>query len=238
MKFMLVLVLGMATGVLAGLGFVYYNPAASSETITPLMVSDRRQFVLNYSAVASDAILFTNDGESRVQPVPQRVAQLWEAPIRETEILVTELRDYRGSPVGIGIKFSSPSEETRLLESEVIVDSVWHINLPSQGTMLVAQRENHWDYLRRIVLPAHWSAADNWKGRWRGLLSVGPNALGTARVFGGSGRFANAGLEAVEFLQASAYSTDVGPVAAEGQLIFEYPDAEAEDGAVTGRAAD
>lgn len=224
MRFLAVLFFGIASGAAAAVGFMYYNPLTSADVMTPLMVSDRRQFILNYSAVPAENILFTNNGESRVRPAPQRVTQLWEGPVRDTEVLVAQLFDYRGQPVGAGIKFSTLSEETRVLKSEAIVDSAWHIVLPRQGTLLVGQRENRWDFIREIVVPAYWSSADNWKGTWRGLLSAGPNALGTARVFGGSGNFDSVTLEAVEYLRASAYSAQSGPVAADGQLIFEFPE--------------
>lgn len=224
MKFAAALILGIASGVVTALALLYFNPLSSADAVTPLMVSDRRQFILNFSAVPAENILFTNNGESRVKPSPQKVTQLWEAPLRDTEILVAPLFDYRGQPVGAGVKFASLSEDTRLLNSEAIVDSVWHIMLPGQGTLLVAQRENRWDFLRQIVIPARWTSANGWRGSWRGLLSAGPNALGTARVVGGSGKFEGAGLEAVEYLAATAYSGDNGPVAADGQLIFEYQD--------------
>jgi hypothetical protein len=224
MKYLAALILGIASGVLTGLALLYFNPLSSADVVTPLMVSDRRQFILNFSAVPAENILFTNNGESRIKPSPQKVTQLWEAPLRDTEILVAPLFDYRGQAVGAGIKFASLSEETRLLNSEAIVDSTWHIILPGQGTLLVAQRENRWDFIRQIVIPARWTSANGWRGTWRGLLSAGPNALGTARVFGGSGRFDGAALEAVEYLRATAYSRESGPVAADGQLVIEFQD--------------
>lgn len=222
MKYVLVLLLGIACGALIAAGALYFNPIAL-DALSPLAVSGRQQVVLNYSAVPGEAIVFTNDGESRIPPQPGKVSQLWEAPIRQTTVLVTTLKDYRGSIVGIGVKFSSLSEKTRLLKNEAIVDSAWHIVLPRQGTMQIGQTENHWNYLREIVVPAHWSAADNWKGNWRGLLSSGPNALGTAKVYGGSGRYEGAILEAAEYLSATAYSARTGPVAADGQLVIELP---------------
>jgi len=220
MRYLVSLLLGIVCGALIAAGFLYFNPAAQ-DALSPLAVSGQQQVVLNFSAVPGEAIVFTNDGESRTPPRPDKVSQLWEAPIRKTTVLVTALKDYRGSTVGIGVKISSMSEATRLLNNEAIVESAWHIVLPRQGTMQIGQTENHWNYLREIVVPAHWSAADNWKGNWRGMLSSGPNALGTARVFGGSGRYVGAELEAVEYLSTSAYSVRTGPVAADGQLIIE-----------------
>jgi hypothetical protein len=222
MKFLVTLLLGMLTGVvLVGL-FLFYNPM-NQEGISPLSVSERAQFSLSYSAVASDAIAYTNNGESDVQRKPAKISQLWEAPVQMTDILVTELQDGRGMTAGIGIKFSSRSEDTRLLEGNVLMNSAWHIVLPKQGTLLVAQTENYWNYLRAVVVPAYWSAGDNWKGNWHGIISNGPGALGTAFVHGGSGRFRDFDAEAVESLTAHAYSTATGPVAVEGQLLIEQP---------------
>ncbi len=222
LPFLLPLLLGIVCGVLIAAGALYFNPIAMG-TLSPLAVSGRQQVVLNYSAVPGEAIVFTNDGESRTAPQPSKVSQLWEAPIRQTTVLVTALKDHQGSTVGVGVKFSSLSEATRLLNNEAIVESAWHIALPRQGTLQIGQTENHWNYLREIVLPAYWNAADSWKGNWRGLLSSGPNALGTARVYGGSGRYAGTLLEAAEYLSATAYSARTGPVAADGQLVIELP---------------
>jgi hypothetical protein len=224
MKFLVALLLGIASGASATLAILYFNPVSPVDSDIPLMVSDRRQIILNYSVVAADSIMYTNNGESRVQPVPRNVAQLWEPAIRDTEILVTEMFDYRGLSLGVGIKFSSWSEDTRLLNNEVLVDSAWHIELPHKGTLFIGQRENRWDFLREVVVPAHWNSSDSWKGSWRGLLSVGPNALGTAAVQGGSGSYAGRSLEAVEYLNARAFSASAGPVAADGQVIIEIPE--------------
>jgi hypothetical protein len=222
MRFLAVLLLGMITGVLVVVLLLLYNPM-TADGLSPLAVSKQSQFSLNYSAVADDAIAFTDNGESRISRKPGKIAQLWEAPIQMTEILVTEMQDGRGASAGIGIKFSSRSEDTRLLKGDALVNSVWHIVLPDQGTMLIAQSENYWNYLRAVVLPAYWSSADNWKGSWHGIVSDGPGALGTAYVHGGSGRFRGFDAEAVESLTARAYSTATGPVAVDGHLLIEQP---------------
>jgi hypothetical protein len=222
MWFLAVLLLGMISGVVVVVLLLLYNPM-TADGLSPLAVSKQSQFSLYYSAVAVDAIAFTDNGESRISRKPGKIAQLWEAPIQMTEILVTEMQDGRGASAGIGIKFSSRSEDTRLLKGDALVNSVWHIVLPDQGTMLIAQSENYWNYLRAVVLPAYWSSADNWKGSWHGIVSDGPGALGTAYVHGGSGRFRGFDAEAVESLTARAYSTATGPVAVDGHLLIEQP---------------
>lgn len=223
MKYVAVLLLGIVTGALVAAGFLFYNPLTSRAAPSPLSVGGREQLTLKYSAVPVHSIAFTNDGESRIQPHPERILQLWEAPIRRTEILVTVLRGEGNEPVGLGIKFSSHSEQTRLLNGEALVDSVWHVYLPRRGTLLVGQTENYWNYLREVVAPAHWSSGNSWKGDWHGTMTSGPGALGTADVHGGGGVYRGLEAEAIEMLTARAYSAERGPVAMEGLLTIEFP---------------
>lgn len=225
MKYLISLILGIATGGAVAFGLLYLNPFMSTSNLSPLVVSEKQQFSLNYSAVAGHAIAFTNDGESRVQPHPQKILQLWEAPISQTSAMVVLLQDARSNPVGIGIKMSSKSERTRVLNGEALADSVWHVYLPNEGTLLIAQTENYWNFLRDIVVPAHWTSGNGWKGNWHGTLTSGPGALGTAVVHGNSGKYAGMETEAIELLTAKAYSSAAGPVAMTGQLIVELPSA-------------
>lgn len=220
-KYVLSLVLGTVLGVLAAAALLYFNPLAARNPLSPLAVSNNTMLSLGYSGVPTDAIVYTNSGESRAQPHPERVRELWERPIRLTEILVTVLTDSRNKPAGVGVKFSSDSEKTRLINGEALVDSAWHIHLVERGSLFVEQTENYWNLLRNIVLPAYWSSARHWKGVWNGNMTVGPGALGTATVTGGTGEFAGLESEAVEAVNASAYSVAQGPVAMERRLTID-----------------
>jgi hypothetical protein len=220
-KYVTGLLLGIVLGVLAAAALLYFNPLAARNPLSPLSVSNNNILRLGYSAVPTDSIVFTNNGESRVQPHPEKVRELWEAPLRRTEVLVTTLRDSRNNLAGIGIKYSSDSEDTRIINGEALVDSAWHIHLVERGSLFVEQTENYWNFLRKIVLPAYWSTANHWKGVWNGNMTVGPGALGTAAVTGGTGEFAGLESEAVEALKASAYSVAQGPVAVEGHLTID-----------------
>ncbi|MDH3585889.1 MAG: hypothetical protein OEQ30_02270 [Gammaproteobacteria bacterium] len=220
-KYVAGLLLGIALGVLVAAALLYFNPLAARNPLSPLSVSKNNILSLGYSGVPTDSIVYTNNGESRVQPHPEKVRELWEAPIRRSEVLLTVLTDSRNNPAGIGIKFSSESERTRLINGEALVDSAWHIHLVERGSLFVEQTENYWNFLRKIVLPAYWSSANHWKGVWNGNMTVGPGALGTAAVTGGTGEFAGLVSEAVEAINASAYSVAQGPVAMEGRLIID-----------------
>lgn len=223
MKYLVSLVLGIVCGIAILVALLYYNPVTAREKLSPLSVSSNEIINLSFSTAAADAIVYTNNGETRIQPNPAKVLQLWEAPVRRSTVAATLLQDSRGDFAGIGIKFSSDSEQTRLLSGEALVESAWHIYLPERGTLFIEQRENYWNYIREIVIPAYWNSADNWRGTWHGTLTAGPGALGTARVVGGSGEFESLATDGIESISARAYSVDRGPVAAESQLTIELP---------------
>jgi len=227
MRYLLVLVGGMLLGLVALTVVVYYNPLTGGNNLSPLSVTDNEVVRLSYSAAAQDTLVYTNDGESQVAPHPPRVLQLWEPTVRLTTATVNVLADSRGQVAGLGVKFASHSENTNVLNGEILVNSVWHVYLPGRGSFLIEQAENYWDYIHEVVVPAHRSSGDNWRGTWLGNLTSGPGALGTAWVAGGSGRFESMDTEAVEALSAKAYSVDIGPVAMTGELSIEMPPAEA-----------
>ena len=163
MKYVISLAIGMIVGLTLFVLGLYFNPFVGNPSVSPLAVSDLDLVDLSYSLVASDSIVFTNDGESHIKPHPAKVLQLWEPTVNRTRGFVTVLTDSRGEPAGLGVKFSSDSEDTALIEGVVLVNSVWHIYLPEHGTFLVDQTENFWPYLHDIVIPARLSSGDNWR---------------------------------------------------------------------------
>jgi len=225
MKYLIALFLGLFVGAAVFAAGLIYNPFLVDRGLSPLSVTDSEVISLNFSSVPSDAIVFTNDGESRVKPFPEKVLQLWEPSIRLTSATVTVMRDARSRTAGIGIKFSSHSERTRLLRGEAIIDSVWYVYRPGRGSLFIEQSENYWTFLREVGLPAYRSSANNWKGTWIGDLTVGPGALGTAAVTGGAGPLQGLRMQGLESLTTTAYSIDDGAVAAEGRLLIEMPGA-------------
>ena len=187
MKYLVSLAAGVILGVSLFAAFLIFNPFLTDRRLSPLSLSDAEVMSLSYSNVPSESIVFTNDGESRHQPHPAKVLQLWEAPIRLTSMTASVMRDARGQVAGIGVKFSSRSERTRLLNGDALVDSAWYIYLPGRGSLFIEQSENYWPFIREVAFPAWRSSANNWKGTWLGDMTAGPGALGTARVTGGAG---------------------------------------------------
>ncbi len=223
MKYLISLLVGLFIGVALFLLGLYYNQFVGNTSVSPLAVSDLDLFDLSYSLVSSDSILFTNDGESLVKPHPAKVLKLWEPTINKTRGFVTILADSRGEPAGLGVKFSSDSEETTLFDGEALVDSVWHIYMPERVTFFLDQTENFWPYLHDIVIPARLSSGDNWRGSWHWIMSTGPGVHGTARVTGNTGELKGIQAEAVESITARAYSAITGPVGMTGNLTIALP---------------
>jgi len=236
MKHIIVWLLGLATGAIIFAAGLAYNPFISAQGLSPLVVTDSQTVALNYSGVATDSIVYTNDGESRAQPYPEKVLQLWEAPIRKTSAMATVLRDGRGQAAGYGIKIASWSEKTKLIEGKAIIDSVWYIFLPGRGGVFIEQFENQWDFLRNVVIPAYRSAGKVWKGQWLGNTTAGPGSLATARVSGVSGEFDGLDMLGVETLSVKAWRVDGGAAAADGQLLLELPAVIGSEEAVTATA--
>lgn len=224
MKYVIALVLGIVAGVVLFAVGMLYNPFISDRGVSPLSVTDAEVITLNFSSVPSDSIVYTNDGESLQKPNPEKVLQLWEAPIRQTSAMVTIVRDGRNRAAGLGVKFASRSERTRLLHGDAIVDSVWYVYLPEHGSLFVQQTENYWSFLREVAFPAWRSSGNNWRGSWFGDLTAGPGVLGTAIVSGGSGRVKGLEMAGVESMSVRAFSAATGLVAADGRLVIEIPD--------------
>jgi hypothetical protein len=224
MKYIISLVLGLIIGGALFVAGLLYNPFIADRGLSPLSVTNAEVITLNFANVPIESIAYTNDGESLQEPHPERVLQLWEAPIRMTSAMTTVMRDARNQVAGIGVKFSSDSESTRLLNGEVIVDSVWYVYLPEHGSLFIEQTENYFPFVREVVFPAWRSSANSWRGNWLGDLTAGPGALGTAAVTGGSGRIDGLQMAGVESMTVRAFSAETGLVSAEGRLIIEMPE--------------
>jgi hypothetical protein len=224
MKYVVALLLGLVVGAALFVAGLLYNPFIADRGLSPLSVTDAEVITLNFANVPADSIAYTNDGESLHEPYPEKILQLWEAPIRSTSAMATVMRDARNQVAGIGVKFSSDSESTRLLKGQAIADSVWYVYLPEHGSLFIQQTENYFPFVREVAFPAWRSSANSWRGSWLGDLTAGPGALGTAAVTGGSGRVKGLKMEGVESMSVRAFSADIGLVSSEGRLIIEMPD--------------
>ena len=227
MKYVAALISGILVGIGMFLGLMYANPFAVGQTVSPLAVTNQPIINLEYSADETSLIFHTSRGREGARR-PESAVELWEPTLRNSRAYVVHLADSRGRPAGVAVKFSTDSEKTHLLNSEIVVDSVWHAYLPERGTLFASQTEDYWSFLRDVVVQAKLDSAGTWRGAWTGVMTSGPNAIGTGRAIGGSGEFAELEGELVESLNAVAYSADAGPVALRGSLAIAWPSAEPE----------
>lgn len=223
MKYVAALILGLISGIVVVAAAMYFNPMTGRPKLSPLAVDSQTILSLNYAAASSQSILVSNDGNAFTQTHPAGVAELWEPAVEQTQLRVVSLRNGRGQSAGIGVKVTSPSEETEMHRSRLLADSVWHLYLPGRGTFAVYQQEDYWSYLRDVVVPAWRSPGESWRGTWNRNMTIGPNALGTANVYGLSGIFDGLQSEAVESLNARAYSVSQGPVSMDAALNIVLP---------------
>jgi hypothetical protein len=224
MKYAVSFLLGVVVGGALFVAGLLDHPFIADRGLSPLSVSNAEVITLRFANVPAESIAYTNDGESLHDPHPEKVLQLWEAPIRSTTAMATVMRDARNQVAGIGVKFASDSESTRLLTGRAIVDSVWYIYLPEHGSLFIEQTENYFPFVREVAFPAWRSSANSWRGSWLGDLTVGPGALGTAAVTGGSGRVKGLRMEGVESISVRAFSADTGLVSSEGRILVELPE--------------
>lgn len=220
MKYLLVLLAGLASGVLLFALLLYANPLVESRATPPITVTGKGEFALGYTATPMGSIAWVDNGESSVRPRPPLIKELEEPAIEDTLLIVTLLQNSRGMPAGFGVKFLSPAEETGLLRGVYPMQSAWHIWLLDRGGLMIDQTENHYFYLRDVVLQAHLDSGDNWRGSWFGVLTDGPNQFGTARVSGGSGSLSGVEGKAAETVTAKAYSAASGPASIDGRITI------------------
>ncbi len=220
MKYLLALLAGIACGVIVFVLLVYYNPLARRPSLSPLAVSSSGQMELAFAAGSRELVAATGSGLTSATRYPASIQELWEPAVEDTSLVVALLRNSRGQPAGLGIKFATTAEQPGILNGVYPVSSAWHVWLVDRGGLMIDQTENRWSLLREIALPARVSSADSWRGTYYGVLTDGPNALGTGRVAGGSGGLRGARGEAVEAVSVRAWSVADGPVAMEGRLTI------------------
>lgn len=227
MKYVLALVAGILVGTILFALLLYLNPLASRSIVSPLAVAPSgSQMELVFSAAPADSIASTGSAMWGSPPHPAALQTLWEPTIRDTRVFVSLLNNSRGQLAGVGVKFSTIAEETGVLNGTYPVLSVWHLWLAGRGGLMISQTENHWQLLRDVMLPAWLSSADSWRGSWFGILTTGPNAIGTGRVVGGSGALGGISGESVEAMNARAYAHPQGPISMEGRLTVSLATAE------------
>lgn len=223
MKYLFALLTGVVAGAALFAVLLYLNPLARPVAVSPLAVSPTSMLELNFSAAPADTIATVYSSDIRAHSYPARVQQLWDPALSHTKVAVTALRNSRGQPRAIGVKFSSLAKQAGLLKANVPANSNWHLWMLQEGGLFVNQTENLWFQLHDVVVPAYLSSGKAWRGTWFGIMTSGPGALGTARVTGGIGKYSGMTGEAVESAMVKAYQADAGPLSTDVNLAISLP---------------
>lgn len=214
MKYLIVILLGLAVGAAAGGAVLYYNPLTEPAVTAP-EIGDR---TLHYAlpeqllglTLGERALLPTNRGD-------RDDAGLWEDTIDRTALLGLVLRDPADRPAAVATRLLAGSAHTDLLLHGVLVSDYWLLTIPDEGTMFVRVDTNLWPFLKHTLLPV-WFFDRPWSGPVEYRPTAGPGIGNTAVVIGATGRFAGLQGSAVEQYRVTHLDPATRKAAAVGEL--------------------
>jgi hypothetical protein len=211
--FLVGLVFGAAC---AGAG-LYYNPMTGAST--PAVGGEQW---LSYGSPLAENLALTHNGDLALPRNPADVPELWEGTIKDTALLLVELRNSDGSLFGLGSRISALSETTDLLSQGVGLDSFWTVSAPGKGSFFVIERENIWPVLKEVVLPTLYFA-ERWQGTKGYALTSGPLASGHGLLLGATGEFRGQRGSALERYELRRYSAADGALDMSAELGILLP---------------
>lgn len=217
MKGLAVFAVGLLLGAAAAAGLLYVNPLTVPDAPA---VGDEQW--LSYDAPIQTSLALTHGGDLPLPVNPPRVPELWESTIDGTALLLAALRESDGGLFGFGTRISALSEQTDVLLTGVVVDSVWTISAPGRGILFVIERENAWPIARDILLPAVLFARE-WRGIKGYAITTGPQASGYGLVLGVTGEFRDQLGRSQERYELRRYSASKGPLEMSAELGIALP---------------
>jgi hypothetical protein len=226
MKYVLVILLGLAIGAAGAGAVLYYNPLTQSEAPLP-GPGDR---ALHYGL--PDQMLGLALGENALLPTGSgRDAGLWEDTVDRAALLGLVLEDSSDRPVAVASRLLAGSPETDLLLRGVLLSDYWLVTFPGEGTLFVRTDTNLWPFLKETLLPV-WLFGRPWSGPVEYRPTAGPGVQNTAVVIGATGRFAGLEGSAVEEYRVTELDRERNKAAAVGELYLHLLEPRVADGSV------
>ena len=220
MKYVVSLLLGFVLGAAMVAAALYYNPLTRENVRVPLTAAAGASLEFFYGSKDGDTILRTNHSRRLLARVPEDIPDLWEPALKGVSVWLTVLRDVDRLPVGLGLRMSALSEDTRLLTGDVLLDSAWNVHLPGRGSFFIDTVDDVWPLARAVVLPA-WRAPDKqWRGSFSTDLTVGPSPTHVGHMVGSSGDFQGLAGDSRESISLSAFSLQEGRTDMHGSLLI------------------
>jgi hypothetical protein len=163
-------------------------------------------------AVGEDARLFGQD--------PGRDG-LWEETIDRSAVVGLVLNDATNQPAAIASRLLAPSADTDLLLRGVLLDDLWLVTLPGEGTLFVGAESNAWPFLKS-TLPV-WLLDRPWNGPAEYWPTVGPGADSSGVALGLTGALRGAEGSVVEHYEIAALDRERNLALAKAELHLRLP---------------
>lgn len=183
MRFIVILVFGLALGITAAAVLLYFNPLTARPGPEP-----DADTVLRYEFPSSNLLALTHGGGLNIPRQPREIEVLWETPIRKAGLSVLVLHDQLGEPAAIASRVSKLSPRTNLLSDGLLVDEHWLITFPGRGSYVLEAESNVWPMLKDTLVDIEFLKRA-WLGPKRYTPTHGPGQGQTALVAGGTGEF-------------------------------------------------
>ncbi|MFO7285779.1 MAG: hypothetical protein LOD94_14580 [Gammaproteobacteria bacterium] len=213
MRHLFMLIAGAIVGAVAGAALIFANPliGPGDGRIDDL---DR---ALRYD-LPEAAIVLTHSQPAFVPVRPDGVEELWERTVRKSALGLIRLSSSDGSPA-IASRVLVPSERTELLTAGVIVDDVWLVTLPGEGSLYVLGESNVWPVAKDTLVSVS-LLRRAFRGPRDYVATAGLAPDGRALVVGATGEFANREGRAVERYRIESFTRDKGFGGVSAELRF------------------
>lgn len=189
MRTLLGLIVGIVLGGALAVAALYYNPLGS--------IKERAgTWQETWSSGDETAMLVTHSERMPVALQPYGTQSLWEKAIATTAMTAYDVAS--GERRLFISRLSLPLEDSQLLLGKAAFESAWLVSEPGVGSFWLSQEENHWDLLKRRLLPA-WLLDEEFSGS-----ETYPSTVpGSARLVGATGDYAGRMGSGAERLQLS-----------------------------------
>lgn len=214
MKYVIVNLIGLLLGAVAGVAVLYFNPMTGEPAPQPAGAMRTLHYELPAHALA-----FVHGERALLPGVAADGEQFWEETINRAALLALALNDTEGRPAAAASRLLQGSSDTDLLLKGVLVNDFWLLTVPGEGSLFLRVDTNVWPFLKHAFIPT-WYFKQPWQGPADYRPTVGPGPE-SALIVGGTGRFASLSGHAFERYRLTALDRDRQAVALAAELHFE-----------------
>ncbi len=213
-----VFIIGGLVGAAAGAALILVNPLIGPAD----GILDDLDRTLSYELPAS-ALVLTHSRAASVPVRPDGADELWERTVRTSALGLLTLASPDGAPA-VASRMLVPSRRTELLTAGVVVDDLWLVTLPGEGSLYVLGESNVWPIAKDTLVTVSLLGRP-FPGPRSYVATAGPAPDGRALVIGATGDFAGREGRAVERYRIETFTRErgFGRVSAELRFVLDPP---------------